>query len=48
MPGRPPLATGGLAYQLLNRRVGRLPLFKKPQDYAAFERSCRKPSSGRA
>jgi putative transposase len=38
MPRRPRLATGGLAYHVLNRRVGRLPLFEKPQDYAAFEK----------
>ncbi|MGH7256248.1 MAG: transposase [Nitrospirales bacterium] len=37
MPRRPRLATGGLAYHVLNRRVGRLPLFEKPADYAAFE-----------
>ncbi len=37
MPRRPRLATGGLAYHVLNRRVGRLPLFEKPADYLAFE-----------
>lgn len=37
MPRRPRLATGGLAYHVLNRRVGRLSLFDKPADYAAFE-----------
>jgi putative transposase len=37
MPRRPRLATGGLAYHVLNRRVGRLPLFEKSGDYAAFE-----------
>jgi putative transposase len=37
MPRRPRIATGGLAYHVLNRRVGRLPLFEKPADYAAFE-----------
>ncbi|MGQ0811999.1 MAG: transposase [Nitrospiraceae bacterium] len=37
MPRRPRLAAGGLVYHLLNRRVGRLPLFEKPADYAAFE-----------
>lgn len=37
MPRRPRVATGGLAYHVLNRRVGRLPLFEKPADYAAFE-----------
>ncbi len=38
MPRRPRLSTGGLAYHVLNRRVGRLPLFEKPTDYAAFEK----------
>lgn len=37
MPRRPRLAAGDLAYHILNRRVGRLPLFESPQDYAAFE-----------
>jgi len=37
MPRRPRLATGGLAYHVLNRRVGRLALFEKPADYLAFE-----------
>jgi len=37
MPRRLRLATGGIAYHVLNRRVGRLPLFNKPLDYAAFE-----------
>lgn len=37
MPRRPRLATGGLAYHVLNRRVGRLPLFETPGDYRAFE-----------
>ncbi len=37
MPRRPRLAAGGLAYHVLNRRVGRLKLFEKPADYAAFE-----------
>src|SRR5918995_4788218 len=37
MPRRPRLATGGLAYHVLNRRIGRLPLFEKPADYRAFE-----------
>jgi len=37
MPRRPRVATGGLAYHVLNRRVGRLQLFEKPGDYAAFE-----------
>src|SRR3989304_7141048 len=38
MPRRPRLSTGGLAYHVLNRRVGRLPLFDKPTDYTAFEK----------
>ncbi|MGQ0666962.1 MAG: transposase [Nitrospiraceae bacterium] len=38
MPRRPRLAAGDLAYHILNRRVGRLSLFDKPADYAAFER----------
>ena len=37
MPRRPRLAVGELAYHVLNRRVGRLPLFEQPGDYAAFE-----------
>ena len=37
MPRRPRLATGGIAYHVLNRRVSRLPLFEKPGDYHAFE-----------
>jgi REP-associated tyrosine transposase len=37
--GRPPRITEpGLAYHLLNRRVMRLPLFQKDDDYLAFER----------
>ncbi len=38
MPRRPRIATGGLAYHVLNRRVGRLPLFETAGDYAAFEK----------
>lgn len=38
MPRRPRLAAGELAYHVLNRRVGRFPLFEKPADYAAFEK----------
>lgn len=37
MPRRSRIATGGLVYHVLNRRVGRLPLFDKPADYKAFE-----------
>ena len=37
--GRPPRITEpGLAYHVLNRRVMRLPLFLKDDDYLAFER----------
>ena len=35
---RPRLSTGGIAYHVLNRRVGRLELFEKPTDYSAFEK----------
>jgi len=38
MPRRPRLAAGDLTYHALNRRVGRLPLFEKLSDYAAFEK----------
>jgi putative transposase len=38
MPRRPRLAIPGIAYHVLNRRVGRLPLFEKPSDYSAFEK----------
>ena len=38
MPRRPRLAAGDFAYHVLNRRVGRLPLFEKPADYAALEK----------
>ena len=38
MPRRPRIATGGLVYHVLNRRVARLPLFERDVDYAAFER----------
>lgn len=38
MPRRPRLAAGDLAYHVLNRRVGRLPLFEKHADYATFEK----------
>ena len=38
MPRRPRNATGGLAYHVLNRRAGRLPLFEQPGDYTAFEK----------
>lgn len=35
MPRRPRLAAGDLACHVLNRRLGRLPFFDKPTDYAA-------------
>jgi putative transposase len=38
MPRRPRLSTGGIAYHVLNRRVGRLELFEKPADYFTFEK----------
>ncbi|HEV7301790.1 MAG TPA: transposase [Tepidisphaeraceae bacterium] len=38
MPRRPRIATGGLAYHVLNRAVGRMTLFESDGDYAAFER----------
>jgi putative transposase len=38
MTRRPRLAAGDLAYHVLNRRVGRLPFFEQPADYAAFEK----------
>lgn len=41
MPRRPRVATGGLVYHILNRRVGRLPLFESDKDYLAFERILR-------
>ena len=38
MARRPRLSTGGIAYHVLNRRVGRLELFEKPADYSSFEK----------
>jgi len=38
MPRRPRLAAGDLAYHVLNRRVGRLPLFETRTDYVVFEK----------
>jgi len=32
------ISLGGLIYHVLNRSNGRLPIFEKGQDYAAFER----------
>ncbi len=45
MPCRPRVAAGDLAYHVLNRRVGRLPLFENPADYAAFEEDSRREQS---
>lgn len=36
-PRRPRLVAGDLAYDVLNRRMGRLSLFGTPSDYAALE-----------
>jgi putative transposase len=37
--GRPKRAAdGGLIYHVLNRANARMPIFEKPEDYAAFER----------
>ena len=38
MARKPRVAPGGLVYHVLNRAVARLPLFRKPADFAAFER----------
>jgi putative transposase len=38
MPRRPRVAAGDLAYHVLSRRVGCLPLFEKSTDYVAFEK----------
>lgn len=38
MPRTARVAPGGLVYHVLNRSVARLPLFRKPADYDAFER----------
>jgi putative transposase len=38
MPRRPRIATAGVVFHVLNRHVGRLPLFAKPADYIAFEK----------
>jgi len=37
MPRQPRKAPGGLVYHVLNRANGRLRLFKKPEDYLAFQ-----------
>lgn len=38
MPRRPRQAAGGLIFHVLNRAVGRMRLFKRDGDYAAFEK----------
>ena len=38
MPRPPRITEAGLAYHVLNRRVMRLPLFRKERDYSAFEK----------
>ncbi len=38
MPRVARVAPGGLVYHVLNRAVARLPLFRKQEDFAAFER----------
>lgn len=38
MPRPPRQTEPGVVYHVLNRRVMRLPIFEKPEDYAAFER----------
>jgi putative transposase len=38
MPRQARNAPGGLVYHVLNRANGRLRLFKKPDDFLAFER----------
>lgn len=41
MPRRLRAAAGGYVFHVLNRAVGRAPLFQKPGDYAAFEKVLR-------
>src|SRR5262249_31320221 len=41
MPRRLRMASGGYVYHALNRAVGRATLFRKPGDYAAFEKVLR-------
>ncbi len=38
MPRTARVAPGGMAFHVLNRGVGRMRLFAKDADYAAFER----------
>ena len=37
------LSTGGIAYRVLSRRVGRLELFEKPTDYLVFGKILAEP-----
>ena len=39
MPRRLRISTGGIVYHVLNRRTGRLPLFRTKADFVAFERT---------
>src|SRR5438034_893562 len=41
MPRRLRFASGGYVYHVLNRAVGRVTLFRKDGDYAAFEKTLR-------
>src|SRR5262245_13021113 len=41
MPRRLRCSSGGFVYHVLNRAVGRAPLFDKSPDYAAFEKVLR-------
>src|SRR5437016_14658586 len=38
MPRQARYAPGGIVYHVLNRSVARLPLFRKPADFLAFEK----------
>ena len=42
MPRRPRLATGAIAYPVLNRRVGRLPLFENARGLCGVRKSSRR------
>ena len=39
MPRRSRIAVAGLCYHVLNRGVGRMTLFDKPEDFSAFQKS---------
>ena len=41
LPRRLRFASGGYVYHVLNRAVGRVTLFRKDGDYAAFEKTLR-------